>query len=336
MVVITPGFPEDEADTTCLTSMQHWVSAMREHVNLTVVSMHYPYEERSYAWNGIKVYALGGKNSKWKKILVQRRKLNRVLDQIHREYPISWVHGFWLGENTSWSRDWAKEKEIPFYASAMGQDVKSTNFWLEKIGKLPVGTIFTQSSFQQQVLKQSTGLEAEIIPFGIGGIEVPITRKETDIVLVSSLISLKNVSYLLQVLKALGERSSELAIVVVGDGPERAKLLKEASDFELTRIQWKGELSYTETLEEIAGARILFHASKYESFGMVLAEALYLQAHVLAFPVGLASDEKKIHSLSGNAHDDAALLVRLLNTPQPERITYSIEDTVQAYLKVYI
>lgn len=335
LVVITPGFPADESDTTCLTSMQHWVSAMREHVNLTVVSMHYPYEEHSYVWNGIAIHALGGKNSKWKKILIQRRKLNRVLDRLHREYPISWLHAFWLGENACWTQDWANEKRVPFYASAMGQDVKSTNFWLKRIGKLPSGRLFTQSSFQQQVLKQTTGWESEIIPFGIGEVGVRVPEKETDIVLVSSLIPLKNVSYLFQVLKRLGERHSELAIVIVGDGPESVKLRREAADLGLTRIRWKGELGYQETLEEIAKSRILFHASGYESFGMVLAEALFLQAHVLAFPVGLASDDRRIHRLSGDAIDDAHLLERLLMSPQPEKIAYSIRDTVRAYLEVY-
>ncbi|WP_295664851.1 hypothetical protein [uncultured Mucilaginibacter sp.] len=64
LIILTPGFPESEADTTSLSHLQTFVRALKEvdpHVEVIVLTLTYPFVSTNYQWYGIKVMSFGNK-----------------------------------------------------------------------------------------------------------------------------------------------------------------------------------------------------------------------------------------------------------------------------------
>lgn len=99
----------------------------------------------------------------------------------------------------------------------------------------------------------------------------------------------KDVPLALRVLKEITSRYPKTGLVIVGDGPERAPLMKEVRNLELennVRFEgWQDELvSYYKT------ADILLHTSRYEGYGMTLVEAAVCGLPIVTSEVGIASE----------------------------------------------
>ena len=55
LVILTPGFPENEADTTCLSHLQTFVKALkvvRPHLTIKILTFQYPFFSTTYEWFG--------------------------------------------------------------------------------------------------------------------------------------------------------------------------------------------------------------------------------------------------------------------------------------------
>jgi len=63
-VILTPGFPSSETDTTCLPMQQYVVRVMREmypDIKIIVLSFQYPYHKNTYDWFDVRVIPFNGK-----------------------------------------------------------------------------------------------------------------------------------------------------------------------------------------------------------------------------------------------------------------------------------
>src|SRR5688572_18695721 len=101
LVVLTPGFPSSESDTTCLPMQQHFirsVKALHPALNIVVLSFQYPYFKKTYCWHTIKVISYSGKNKGGIARLLLRRNLYNTLRGIHTDSWISGILSFWCGE----------------------------------------------------------------------------------------------------------------------------------------------------------------------------------------------------------------------------------------------
>ena len=79
LIILTPGFPENEADTVCLPLQQAFIKALKETdpgLDIIVLSFHYPYVKKKYNWFDIRVIAFGGKNKGGWAGWQRRRKVN--------------------------------------------------------------------------------------------------------------------------------------------------------------------------------------------------------------------------------------------------------------------
>ena len=76
---------------------------------------------------------------------------------------------------------------------------------------------------------------------------------------------------------------------IVGDGPQRARLEALARASELA-TRFHGKLPHAEAMALLAGADLLVHASSFETFGIVLAEAMALGIPVVATRCGGPED----------------------------------------------
>jgi glycosyltransferase involved in cell wall biosynthesis len=117
----------------------------------------------------------------------------------------------------------------------------------------------------------------------------------------------KRVSTLLE---AWSRLRSSIPLVIVGGGPERDELEKEArSKDSLSAIAFRGTLSHDETLEAIRGARFLIFSSEwYETFGLTMVEAFASGVPVICSGMGAMREivdhgRTGLHFTPGDADD---------------------------------
>ena len=65
LVMLTPGFPENENDSSCLPFAQSLVKAINNNfsfVKIIVLSFQYPFTKTEYLWSGNLIIPFCGKN----------------------------------------------------------------------------------------------------------------------------------------------------------------------------------------------------------------------------------------------------------------------------------
>jgi glycosyltransferase involved in cell wall biosynthesis len=107
-------------------------------------------------------------------------------------------------------------------------------------------------------------------------------RRESYLV-VSRLVSYKQIDLVVRAFAAMPQRH----LVVIGDGPERARL--QACAGEARNITWCGQVSAEELGRQYRSARALVHAAE-EDFGIALVEAQASGTPVIAYARGGAVD----------------------------------------------
>src|SRR5579862_2328805 len=71
LIILTPGFPKDEGDTTCLPFLQDFICELNEsypRLKLKIIAFDYPFATTFYHWNGNEVRSFNG----WKKNKIRR------------------------------------------------------------------------------------------------------------------------------------------------------------------------------------------------------------------------------------------------------------------------
>lgn len=91
------------------------------------------------------------------------------------------------------------------------------------------------------------------------------------IIFVGSLVGLKRVDLLLEALTALSDRPFDLE--VVGDGPERTRLERQAEEKLPGRVAFVGTVGMEEAIQRIAAADCLVLPSDQDGWGAVVSEA---------------------------------------------------------------
>ncbi len=103
------------------------------------------------------------------------------------------------------------------------------------------------------------------------------SRTKVRIVSVSNLIELKGIDHNLIALAELSGRSPDLEFeyVIVGDGPEKDKLISLSEELNLSgQVHFLGRLPYLDTMEEISRGDFFSLPSWGEAFGIVYLEAM--------------------------------------------------------------
>lgn len=321
----------------CIPALWIFVRELhRQGIAVTVFTLHYPYTKEPYSWFGIPVIPLNGRN-KWqqRKVGVPMR-LKRLFTKEHQAKPFTHIHTFWLGEATHLGIRLGEKHQLPVIASAMGQDVLSENKYLKRISPDQLKAIITLSVFHQNQLFKTTGWKSTIVPFGLPEVETVTSTKTIDLIGIGNLIPLKNYGYFIEICGRLLSDFPNLRAEIIGVGSEHNRLQQQIETLGLSdHVQLIGLCSYEETQQRLANSKLLLHPSTFEGFGMIFAEGLATQTHVVANKVGVAMEHPSIHSLSGNADRDAAMIAELLESPLPDREVYAIAATVDRYLEVY-
>lgn len=335
LVILTPGFPESEADTTCLPLQQSLVGAIEAlypNLKVVVLSFQYPYHKKTYKWFNTTVIPFNGRNKGGLARLLLRKKINVALGSQFRENKVMGLLSFWYGECALVGKRMADKQRIKHFCWILGQDARSGNKYP---GRIAAGgnELIALSDFIRDEFEKNYGVRpTHLVPPGVQAVQDvnETVEKEVDIVAAGSLIALKQYDVLIEVVVELKKARPDITAVLIGDGVEK-QMLKEriAASGLVNNISLTGELPHAEVLQWMKKGKIFLHPSSYEGFGSVCLEALQSGCHVISFCQPMKQPIKQWHIVN-NMSEMKEKALELLNDPnaayQPQ-IPFSIRDT---------
>ena len=343
LIILTPGFPADENDSTCIPPQQVFVRALQQtHPKLKVIvlTFQYPFFAGKYLWNGIEVVAFGGKGKGKIYRQITWLKVIRYLRNLNKQSQIIGLLSFWLDECALIGSRFAKLKGIKHLCWILGQDAKAGNKYAQQI-KPKACELIALSDFIVKEYNKNYGISpAHVIPVGVDTTLFGEKAKERgiDILGVGSLIPLKQFDVFVKMVSFIKELRPNIQAVICGKGPERERLLAIIKTLELEgNIKLVGELPHTEALALMQRSKLLLHTSVYEGFGAVCLEALYAGASVVSFVKPMDAPIPNWH-VAINEDDMLQTIKAILNMLQPDHkpvLPYPIADNAKAMMKLF-
>lgn len=300
LVLLTPGFPANEQDTNCIPPLQSYVqtlAAQSTNYQVTVLSLHYPFQKATYTWKGVSVQSLGAANCAYPLRMVYWLRYVWALVQLHRRTPIHRIHAFWLHECSLLGSWVAFILKIPIVATVMGQDAVKPNRFTRLI-RFKNTHLVALSTFQAEQLYQHFAIQVqEVVPWGIDIINPQnyiAASRDIDILGVGSHIPLKNYTLFVHTIGKLYFKYPHLKVHLVGDGVQHTALRALADSLGVGNIiTFAGHIPRQQVLALMGRSKLFLHTSLYESQGYVLWEALHLGCYVVSYPVGIAQKHPK-------------------------------------------
>ncbi|MES2418172.1 MAG: glycosyltransferase family 4 protein [Bacteroidota bacterium] len=343
LVILTPGFPENEADTTCLPPRQTFVRSLRmvnPELNIVILTLQYPFFSAEYQWHGIRVISFGTKKKGRLYRLLSIYKVWRSLKMLYKEFEVIGLLSFWLGKSAFIADRFAKPRQLPHFCWLLGQDAKPGNPYFKRIK--PRGEfLIALSDFIKREFEKNYGEKPQhVIPVGIDTsiFASEDLERDIDIIGVGSLIPLKQYHLFLAVVKQLVVFFPALKALICGDGPEMKSLQEIIKKLGLERhVSLTGSLPHAAVLKLMQRSKVLVHTSSYEGFGTVNLEALYAGAAVVSFvkPMDLPIPNWYVAS----DHDEMVALVKGILKEQltnyPKILPYPAAANAKAILQLF-
>lgn len=342
LVILTPGFPGSEADSTCLPMQQLFIKSLKENYpnfKIIVISFHYPFHKKNYDWFGIPVISLGGKNRKGPVTWMLRLQANAVLRKINSEHKITTLVSFWYGEAALAGHRFAKQNHLKHYCWILGQDARKGNKYVKKAG-LNAGELIALSDHLRDEFEKNYSIKPQhvITP----GVDIAFLNEDTairdiDIIGTGSLIPLKQFDIFVRMIFEIKKQLPSVKAVLIGDGPEKEKLQALINNLGLQQnIELTGQLAHKGVLKMMQRSKILLHPSSYEGYSGVCQEALGAGAQVVSFCRAMNYEIENWHIVTGQDEMKNKLISVLQNTQQYQHpaCSFSINDTAASFAQL--
>lgn len=340
LVILTPGFPGSETDSTCLPMQQNFAKALKQNypnLAIIVISFHYPYHKKSYDWFGIPVISLGGKNKGGLFTLMLRTKANATLKKINDKTRISTIISFWYGECAFAGHRFAQQNHIKHFCWILGQDARKGNKHIKK-GRLKDNELVALSDFLQEEFEKNYGTKPKyVITPGLTSQSPAELPRGIDILGAGSLIPLKQFDIFLEIIFEIKKQMPAVKAMLIGEGPEKEKLEALITKYDLQKnVILTGKLAYTDVLKMMERSKLLLHPSSYEGFSGVCQEALTVGAHVVSFCRAMNYEIENWHIVSDKEEMKYKAISLLQNTIEflPPKQVFSINDTAKAFAEI--
>lgn len=343
LIILTPGFPANEEDTSCITPNQIFVKALKKNypeVNIVVLAFQYPFIRLTYQWNDITVISFNGRNKGKILRLLLWRKVWRTLDTIKQQNNIIGIISFWMGECAFIGNKFAKKYGIKQFTWLLGQDVKPGNKYFKRINPNANNLIALSDFIAATTLKNYSIQPKYIIPVGIDSklFSTEEKQRNIDIMGTGSLIALKQFDVFINVVNAVSKKIENIHAIICGKGPLKKRLRSQINTLELgSNIYLLDEVPHKEVLSLMQQSKIFLHTSGYEGFGAVCAEALYAGAHVISFVKPMMENIEHWHIV----HSEEEMIqkvISILNNKQTEHtpvLPYPIQAITTSVMKLF-
>jgi glycosyltransferase involved in cell wall biosynthesis len=340
LLILTPGFPKDESDSTCLPFLQSFVLSLKQQfpsLTIKVFSFQYPYRVSSYKWKGVDIFSFNGHNKGGFQRILLRTNIKKAIKKIAAEENILGALSFWLGECTVLSQWVAKEYHVNHYCWLQGRDAQKENKYAKSLSIKP-DELIALSDFLAEEFETNHAIRPQhIIP---PGVDIPLNNtldKNIDIIACGSLIALKRFEIVIDAIKELSIEKKDIRAVIIGDGPEKNNLKNKIQALQMdAHITLMGELPHEKVIEVMQQSKILLHTSSYEGFGVVCLEALSCQCHVISLHSPMKKTIPGWYVVS-SVDDMVAKTKELLMSPAEttHHNEYSIQRSVNEVMKLF-
>jgi|SRR6185312_5269769 len=341
VVLLVPGFPANEADTTCIPFLQQFCLAfirVQPDVELKIISFQYPASRGYYVWNGIHIYCAGGKQHKYNRPLVWIRVFIQLL-KIRKANELVIINSFWMTECSLVGQWFARLFKIKQIACVVGQDALKTNKYLSLINFTKMEIIGMSESLINNFYKSTSFKIRHIIPSGIDITKVKSTdtKRTIDILGVGALTPLKKYILFIELINDLKKDLPNIKASIIGKGEQMDLLKEKIKNYRLEHtIELLGELPQDTVFTYMQKSKILLHTSSYEGQSTVMMEALACGLTVVCFDVGRVHAKDRI-VVCQDKDDMLYTLKNLLSSTLSYEplILQTNDDMVKNFFKVY-
>jgi glycosyltransferase involved in cell wall biosynthesis len=343
LVILSPGFPTNEKDSTCLPAQQAFIQSLNTlfpHTKIIILAFQYPFTGSQYTWHGNTVIPLDGRNRNKPYRWLVWFKARRQLEKIYKNEEVIGVLSFWLDECAMAGHRFSNRKKLPHFIWILGQDAKPGNPFVNKISPKS-DSLIAMSDFLARIFYDNYGIRpGHVITNGIDPSRYQPNQKtrDIDIIGVGSLIPLKRYDLFIEIIKSLQLSLPGIKVLICGKGDEQENLEKLIQENRLDyMIQLTGEKTHDEILELMQRSKLMLHTSSYEGFSGACLEALYAGTHVISFFSPQDGWIRHWHIVNhSQAMTDTALALLHSDTLDHSPVLpYDMKDTATAVMKLF-
>lgn len=335
-IILIPGFPADEADSTCLPFQQQFIRTMQKTypgLEILVLSFHYPFYQNHYQWHGIRVHSFRGKNRGHVYRWYRNSQINKALEKIRKEKEITGLLSFWYGECAVAGKRFADKYGLRHYCWLMGQDAKTTNPYPKRY-RIEQDELIALSDFLRvRLFKDHQILPAKVITPGVRKdlFAGNHTIRDIDLLAVGSLIPLKRFDIFISMISRLQKHIPGIKARLIGSGPEKQKLEQLVKQYGLeNNLVLLDEQPHDKVIAHMKRAKVFLHPSAYEGFPSVCLEALAAGAKVVSFFKPMEDTITNWHNVHDEQEMETCLVHLLENNVEYQSFIYKdMEETVQ-------
>ncbi len=227
---------------------------------------------------------------------------NKVIQKLSgKQYDL--IHAHFLEWGFNVALPLSKLLRVPFTVTVHDSHLeKYQNSSLHAVQKESVGIALVSDSWKTLwVEKTNNTHKLTTIYNGVEPEEFSIAKQSDErpikIILVSRLTERKRVTDALEAMAVLIRKGYTVTLDVLGDGPLMGQLTKKRDDLGLQDIvTFHGFCPHKKVREMMARAHLFWHCSAYESFGIVIVEAM-----MCALPVVVANSPGAFDVTNGGA-----------------------------------
>jgi glycosyltransferase involved in cell wall biosynthesis len=342
-IILSPGFPKNETDSTCLPFLQNFVMELKSQypaIEIVVLAFDYPFVAKEYDWYNTKVFSFNGWQKKILGKLLKWRKVWRRLSEYERNSEVVGLLSLWCGECAYIATRFSRSKKLLHYCWILGQDAKPGNKYVKRMGPRANDLIAISDFIQKEFEKNYAIRPLQVIPVGIKPDNIGLANKKRDIDIlgVGSLIKLKRYDQMIEIVYEVRKSFPEIRVVILGKGPEMENLKKMVATLGLGKnITLTGELSHAEVLEMMTRTKVFLHPSNYEGLGAVCLEALQAGCHLISFVRSVENNFGHWY-IAESKEEMIAKTLSLLGNPTLQfesTRTFTIEDSVKRVMNLY-
>ena len=343
LMILTPGFPKDEEDSTCLPPVQNFIKALNEQspsLKIIILSFDYPFISTTYYWNNNTVLSFNGWGKRHFKKLYKWILIRRAMYTLKRNNNIIGLLSFWCGECAFLGNRFAKNNDLTNFCWIQGQDAKKENKYVSR-SKTGATELVALSDFIAFEFEKNHKIRPKhIIPIGINPADFTgenVTR-DIDIIGVGSLIPLKQYEVFIEVISKIKTDLPAIKAVLCGKGPEENKLNGLIIKYGLEKnITLTGELPHAEILKQMKRSKVFLHSSNYEGFGIVCIEALYAGCRVISFvqPMSEEIENWQIVKTKEEMAKKAMIILHDQKTIYTTVLPFTIKETAKKIMQLF-
>ncbi|MFN3939123.1 MAG: glycosyltransferase [Chitinophagales bacterium] len=337
ILLITPGFPKEETDDTCIPFLQDYLMALAAAIgkkNVQIITLQYPFSKKIYYWNGMEVYSAGGKNRKGVfRLLAWYRAKSIAGKWIQPGKTI--IHAFWLTEATYIGTKLAKKYNCKMVSTIMGQDVLPANKYLPRIKQQNTYIVAPNKKAADTLYHTAHIYTGKIITPAVKNIPLLKTNRNTDILFVGAFIPLKQPELFVEIVQQITLTHPAIKCSMIGQGVLMDIIKNMVAKENITQIELTGQLNREEVLHRMQQAKILLHTSAYEGHATVFSEALACGMHIVSFDVGGPLHPQRHICTTTNGMIEK--IQQLLSSPitfKPDQ-SHTINQVARQYLEIY-